>query len=74
MMVASSALAAGAIESKPVRFAKGASSAATRDSIKGDQTIDYRLRGKPGKAGGIWSIEVNDVEHDRIPESFVSNA
>jgi len=35
-----------AIERRPVQFAKGASSATVKGTIKGDQTIDYVLRAK----------------------------
>lgn len=41
--------ATGAIESRPVHFAKGASSATLRGSLKGDQTIDYKLRARAGQ-------------------------
>ena len=44
------ALAAGAIESRPVHFAKGASSTTLVGSLKGDKTIDYKLRARAGQA------------------------
>jgi len=37
------------IERRPVQFAKGASSATVKGTIKGDQTIDYVLRAKAGQ-------------------------
>ncbi len=43
------ALSNAAIESRPVQFAKGASSAAMKGTIKGDQTVDYKLRAKAGQ-------------------------
>lgn len=43
------AWAAGAIESRPVHFAKGASSATLKGSLKGDKVIDYRLRARAGQ-------------------------
>jgi hypothetical protein len=43
------ALAAGAIESKPVHYAKGASSTTLKGSLEGDKIIDYRLRAKAGQ-------------------------
>ena len=42
-------LAADAIESRPLQFAKGASSATVKGSLKGDKTIDYKLRAKAGQ-------------------------
>ena len=96
-------MAAGTIESRPVHFAKGASSAA----LKGSAQCDYGVvRGKPGnaevhvtppggfkrvltfavgkvtadsgasvkatKSGDLWSVDVNDYEHYRIPDAVVS--
>lgn len=43
-------LANAAIESRTVQFAKGASSATLKGSLKGDQTIDYKLRAKAGQS------------------------
>jgi len=43
------AVAATAIETRPIHFAKGASSATVKGAIKGDQTIDYKLRAKAGQ-------------------------
>jgi hypothetical protein len=41
--------AAGSIESRPIQFATGASSATVKGSLKGDETIDYTLRAKAGQ-------------------------
>lgn len=41
--------AAGAIESRAVHFAKGASSATLEGSLKGDQTVDYTLDARAGQ-------------------------
>jgi hypothetical protein len=43
------AVAADGIEKKTVQFAKGASSATVKGTLKGDQTIDYALRAKAGQ-------------------------
>jgi hypothetical protein len=43
------ASAASPIESRPVKFAKGASSATIKGTLKGDQTIDYKLRARAGQ-------------------------
>ena len=54
LLAASSwSLAADAIESRPLQFAKGASSATVKGSLKGDQTIDYKLRAKAGQTMNI---------------------
>ncbi len=45
----SSVLAADGIESRPLQFAKGTSSATVKGSLKGDKTIDYKLRAKAGQ-------------------------
>ncbi len=42
--------AADGIESRPVRFAKGASSVTIQGALKGRQTIDYKLRARAGQA------------------------
>ena len=46
-------LAAGAIETRALQFAKGASSATVKGTIKGDQTIDYKLRAKAGQTMNV---------------------
>lgn len=43
------AWAADTIESIPVRFAKGASSATLHGTLKGDRIVDYRLRARAGQ-------------------------
>jgi hypothetical protein len=48
-----SALAADGIESRPLQFAKGTSKATMRGSIKGDKTIDYKLRAKAGQTMSV---------------------
>jgi hypothetical protein len=49
LAVAGVSLAADGIESRPLQFAKGASSATVKGSIAGRQTIDYKLRAKAGQ-------------------------
>jgi hypothetical protein len=49
-------LAADGIPTQPLRFAKGASSATIKGSIKGDGTIDYSVR---AKAGQTMSVTLN---------------
>jgi hypothetical protein len=47
------AAAAGPIESRPVKFAKGATSATIKGTLKGDQTIDYKLRARAGQTMSV---------------------
>jgi hypothetical protein len=51
--VASGVLAQGEIESRPVQFAKGASSATVKGSIQGRQTVDYKLRARAGQTMSV---------------------
>jgi len=53
LAVGSSVFAADSIESRPLQFAKGASSATVKGSLKGDQTIDYKLRAKAGQTMSV---------------------
>lgn len=48
-MAMSSAPAADGIESRPLKFAKNASSATVKGTLAGRQTIDYKLRAKAGQ-------------------------
>ena len=49
LVAGGSAIADEGIEKKTVQFAKGASSATVKGTIKGDKTIDYALRAKAGQ-------------------------
>jgi hypothetical protein len=49
LLSAGAAGAADGIETRSMQFAKGASSATAKGSIKGRQTIDYRLRARGGQ-------------------------
>ena len=49
LLAALSVHAADVPESRPVHFAKGASSATLKGSIKGYKIIDYRLRARAGQ-------------------------
>lgn len=46
---ASPVLASDAVESRPLQFTKGASSATVQGSLKGDKSIDYKVRAKAGQ-------------------------
>lgn len=43
------AVASVTIETRPIQFAKGTSSATVKGTIRGDETIDYKLRAKTGQ-------------------------
>jgi hypothetical protein len=45
--------AADGIESRPLQFAKGTSSATVKGSLKGDKTIDYKVRAKAGQSMSV---------------------
>lgn len=47
------AFAADSIESRPLQFAKGASSATVKGALKGDKIIDYKLRAKAGQTMSV---------------------
>jgi hypothetical protein len=55
----SMALAAADIETRPIHFAKGASSATVKGTIKGDQIVDYTVR---ARAGQTMSVKL-DTRH-----------
>jgi hypothetical protein len=48
-IVGHAAWAADPIETRPLRFAKGATSATVKGSLKGDKTVDYRLGARAGQ-------------------------
>src|SRR5512137_579749 len=62
----SRALAAAPIESRPVHFAKGASSATVKGTIKGDQTIDYKVRAKAGQAMSVKLVTRNGANYFNV--------
>ena len=47
------AVMAATIETRPVQFAKGASSATVKGTIKGDQTVDYMVRARAGQTMSV---------------------
>lgn len=49
LSLGNASLAADGIESRPLRFAKGASSSTVKGTIQGRQTIDYKLRAQAGQ-------------------------
>jgi hypothetical protein len=59
ILIVGAALAADGIESRPLSFAKGASSATVKGSIHGRQTIDYKLRARAGQTMTVTLKSVN---------------
>ena len=59
-------IAAAGIQSKPVQFAKGLSSATIQGTIKGDQTIDYTLRAKAGQTMSVMLKTGNDANYFNV--------
>jgi hypothetical protein len=53
LLASVASLATGAIESRPLHFAKGTSSATVTGSLKGDQTVDYILGAKVGQTMSV---------------------
>ncbi len=53
------AVAVAAIETRPIQFARGASSATVKGTIQGDQAVDYTVR---ARAGQTMSVKL-DTRH-----------
>jgi hypothetical protein len=62
----STVFAADTIESRPLQFAKGASSATVEGSIKGDQLIDYKLRARAGQTMSVKLTTRNDANYFNV--------
>jgi hypothetical protein len=60
------ALAADGIESRPLQFSKGASSATVKGSLKGDRTIDYKLRAKAGQTMSVTLKTSNGANYFNV--------
>ncbi len=54
--------AAEGIESRPVHFAKGASSAVLKGTLKGDQVVDYTLKARAGQTMKV-SLKTDNSAH-----------
>jgi hypothetical protein len=66
MATASWAFAADTIESRPLQFAKGASSATVKGSIKGYRTIDYKLRARAGQTMSVTLKTSNGANYFNV--------
>jgi hypothetical protein len=60
------AFAADGIESRPLQFTKGASSATVKGSLKGDKTIDYKLRAKAGQTMSVTLKTNNSANYFNV--------
>jgi hypothetical protein len=59
-------LAAGAIETRTLQFAKGASSATVKGAIKGDRTIDYKVRASAGQTMRVTLDTSNSANYFNV--------
>ncbi len=66
LVAGSRVLAADSIEVRPLHFAKGASSATVKGSLKGDKTIDYRLRARAGQTMTVSLKTSNGVNYFNV--------
>jgi len=66
LAASSSTLAADGIESRPLQFAKGTSSATVKGSIRGEQTIDYKLRAKAGQTMNVTLKTSNGANYFNV--------
>jgi hypothetical protein len=60
------AVAATPIETRPISFAKGASSATVKGTIQGDQTVDYKLRARAGQTMNVKLVTGNGANYFNV--------
>ncbi len=60
------ATAAATIETKPIQFAKGAWSATAKGTLKGDRTVDYKLRAKAGQTMTVKLTTSNGANYFNV--------
>jgi hypothetical protein len=60
------AVAATPIESRPIHFAKGASSATVKGTIKGEQTVDYTIRARAGQTMSVKLATRNGANYFNV--------
>lgn len=60
------AVAAAAIETRPIQFAKGASSATVKGTIQGDQTVDYTVRARAGQTMSVKLVTRNGANYFNV--------
>jgi hypothetical protein len=54
------------VQSKPLQFAKGTSSATVTDSLAGDETVDYALRARAGQTMRVTLKTTNDANYFNV--------
>jgi hypothetical protein len=59
-------LAAPSIETRPIHFAKGSSSATVTGTIQGHQTIDYKVRARAGQTMSVKLVTRNDASYFNV--------
>jgi len=60
------AFAADSVESRPLQFAKGASSATVKGSITGYQVVDYKLRARAGQSMSVKLTTRNTANYFNV--------
>lgn len=66
LLFSSLAMSATAIETRPIEFAKGASSATLKGSLKGSQTIDYTVRAQSGQTMSVTLATSNSSNYFNV--------
>jgi len=64
--LAGAAMAADAVQSQPVQFTRGTSSATIKGAIKGYQIIDYTLRARAGQEMSVKFKTSNDASYFNV--------
>lgn len=59
-------VAAATIETRPIQFAKGASSATVKGTIKGDQTVDYTVRARAGQTMSVKLVTTRGANYFNV--------
>ena len=65
-IAAAAASAADGIETRPLRFAKGASSATVKGTLRGGQTIDYKVGAKAGQTMTVGLTTSNAANYFNV--------
>jgi hypothetical protein len=66
LAASSRVFAAAPIETRPIHFAKGASSATVQGTIKGDQIVDYKVRAKAGQTMSVKLVTRNGANYFNV--------
>jgi len=66
LFAASGVLAASGIDTRPVHFAKGASSTTLKGTLKGDRTVDYTLRARAGQTMNVTLKTSNNANYFNV--------